>query len=155
MVFRQESEFPFGKIVAFYDGEKGFLKTPQGEQPLVGPFAAQVRGQLQRDYFALLQSNEMAGRSVNFVKEGELEIKDGDGPVIRYFYDTASMLPTKLLFTEGGVSAEMALSDFKEVGGLKLPMQLKITQNGQVSTQTVTDWKLNTGLTIAAMSSKD
>lgn len=155
MVFRQDSEFPFGKIVAFFDGEKGFLKTPQGEQPLVGPFAAQVRGQLQRDYFALLQSNEMAGRSVNFAKEGELEIKDGDGPVIRYFYDTTSMLPTKLLFAESGASAEMALGDFKEVGGLKLPMQLKITQNGQVSTQTVTDWKLNTGLTIAAMSSKD
>ncbi len=155
MIFRQDSEFPFGKIVAFFDGEKGFLKTPQGEQPLVGPFAAQVRGQLQRDYFALLQSNEMAGRSVNFVKDGELEIKDGDGPVIRYFYDTTSMLPTRLIFTEGGVSAEMALGDFKEVGGLKLPMQLKITQNGQVSTQTVTDWKLNTGLTLAAMSSKD
>jgi zinc protease len=155
MVFRQVNELPFGKIIAFFDGEKGFLKAPQGEQPLAGPFAAQVRGQLQRDYFALLQSNEVAGRSVNLVKEGELELKDASGSVLRFFYDPATMLPAKLAFTEGGITAETAYSDFKEVSGLKLPMTMKITQNGQVSTQTVTDWKLNTGLTVAAMSSKE
>jgi zinc protease len=155
MVFRQVNELPFGKIIAFFDGEKGFLKAPQGEQPLAGPFAAQVRGQLQRDYFAILQSNEVAGRSVNLVKDGELELKDASGSVLRFFYDPATMLPAKLAFTEGGVTAETAYSDFKEVSGLKLPMTMKIVQNGQVSTQTVTDWKLNTGLTVAAMSSKE
>jgi len=155
MVFRQVNELPFGKIIAFFDGEKGFLKAPQGEQPLAGPFAAQVRGQLQRDYFALLQSNEVAGRSVNLVQEGELELKDANGSVLRFFYDPKTMLPAKLGFTEGGVSAEVAYGDFKEISGMKLPMQLKITQNGQVSTQTVTDWKINTGLTIATMSSKE
>ena len=155
MVFRQESEFPFGKIIAFFDGEKGFLKTPQGEQPLVGPFAAQVKGQLQRDYLALLQSNEMAGRGVNLIKEGELEIKDSDGSPLRFFYDVKSMLPAKVAFMEGGVSAEMTYSDFKEVSGLQLPMQMKIIQNGQLSTQTVTSWKLNTGLTAASMSTKE
>ncbi len=155
MSFRQVNEFPFGKVIAFFDGEKGFLKAPQGEQPLVGPFAAQVKGQLQRDYFAILQSNEVAGRSVNLVKEGELELKDASGSVMKLFYDPMTMLPSKLAFTEGGMIAEMSYGDFKEVGGLKLPMQLKITQNGQVSTQTVTDWKLNTGLTVASLSSKE
>lgn len=154
MVFRQDSEFPFGKVVAFFDGEKGFLKTPQGEQPLVGPFAAQVKGQLQRDYFALLQSNEMPGRTVNLVKEGELEIKDGDAG-FRYFYDAKSMLPVKIAFTEGGVSAEMTYGDFKEIGGILIPMQMKIIQGGQISTQTVTDMKLNTGLNAATMGAKN
>ena len=146
---------PFGKIIAFFDGEKGFLKAPQGEQPLAGPFAAQVKGQLQRDYFAVLQSNEVKGRAVNLVREGELELKDDNGSVLLFSYDPKTMLPAKLAFTEGGVSAEVAYGNFKEVGGIQLPMQLKISQNGQVSTQTVTDWKLNTGLTIAAMSSKE
>ena len=155
MVFRQVNELPFGKIIAFFDGEKGFLKAPQGEQPLAGPFAAQVKGQLQRDYFAILQSNEVAGRSVNLVKEGELELKDANGSMLKLFYDPKTMLPSKLAFTEGGIGAEIGYGDFKEVSGLKLPMQLNITQNGQVSTQTVTDWKLNTGLTVAAMSSKE
>lgn len=155
MFFRQVNELPFGKIIAFFDGEKGFLKAPQGEQPLAGPFAAQVKGQLQRDYFVILQSNEVAGRSVNLVQEGEIELKDPSGSVMNLFYDPKTMLPSKLTFTEGGISAEIGYGDFKEVSGLKLPMQLKITQNGQVSTQTVTDWKLNTGLTVAAMSSKE
>jgi len=155
MVFRQVNELPFGKIIAFFDGEKGFLKAPQGEQPLAGPFAAQVKGQLQRDYFAILQSHEVAGRSVNLVKEGELELKDANGSMLKLFYDPKTMLPSKLAFTEGGIGAEIGYGDFKEVSGLKLPMQLNITQNGQVSTQTVTDWKLNTGLTVAAMSSKE
>jgi zinc protease len=155
MVFRQVNELPFGKIIAFFDGEKGFLKAPQGEQPLAGPFAAQVKGQLQRDYFAILQSNEVAGRSVNLVKEGELELKDASGSVLKLFYDPKTMLPAKLAFTEGGISAEIGYGDFKEVSGIKLPMQLKISQNGQTSTQTVTEWKLNTGLTVAVMSSKE
>lgn len=155
MVFRQVNELPFGKIIAFFDGEKGFLKAPQGEQPLAGPFATQVRGQLQRDYFALLQSNEVAGRTVNMVKEGELELKDASGAVLKLSYDPATMLPTKLAFTEGGFNAEVSYSDFKEVAGLKLPFKLSITQNGQVSTQTITDWKLNTGLTVAALSAKE
>jgi len=154
MVFRQVNELPFGKIIAFFDGEKGFLKAPQGEQPLVGPFAAQVRGQLQRDYFTLLQSNEVVGRSVNLVKEGELELKDASGTSLRFFYDPATMMPAKLAFVEGGINAEIAYGDFKEVSGIKLPMQLKISQNGQVSTQTITEWKLNTGLTIAVLSAK-
>jgi hypothetical protein len=155
MVFRQVNELPFGKIIAFFDGEKGFLKAPQGEQPLAGPFAAQVKGQLQRDYFAILQSNEVAGRSVNLVKEGELELKDASGSVLKLFYDPKTMLPAKLAFTEGGINAEIGYGDFKEVSGIKLPMQLKISQNGQTSTQTVTEWKLNTGLTVAVMSSKE
>lgn len=155
MVFRQVNELPFGKIIAFFDGEKGFLKAPQGEQPLVGPFAAQVRGQLQRDYFAILQSNEVAGRTVNLVKDGELELKDASGSVLKFYYDPATMLPAKLGFTEGGITAETTFTEFKEVDGLKLPTVLKITQNGQVSTQTVTEWKLNTGLTVEKMSARD
>lgn len=155
MVFRQVNELPFGKIIAFFDGEKGFLKAPQGEQPLAGPFAAQVRGQLQRDYFAILQSNEVKGRAVNLVRDGELELKDESGSVLHFFFDPKTMLPSKLAFTEGGVSAEVAYGGFREVSGIQLPMQLKISQNGQVSTQTVTDWKLNTGLTVAAMSSRE
>lgn len=155
MVFRQVNELPFGKIIAFFDGEKGFLKAPQGEQPLAGPFAAQVKGQLQRDYFAILQSNEVKGRAVNLVREGELELKDENGSVLHFFFDPKTMLPAKLAFTEAGVNAEVVFGGFKEVGGIQLPMVLKISQSGQVSTQNVTDWKLNTGLTLAAMSSRE
>lgn len=155
MVFRQVNELPFGKIIAFFDGEKGFLKAPQGEQPLAGPFAAQVRGQLQRDYFAILQSNELAGRTVNLIKDGELELKDASGVVMKFSYDPVTFLPAKLAFSEGGMSAEIQYGEFKEIAGLKLPTQLKISQNGQISTQTITEWKINSGLTLAGLSAKE
>lgn len=155
MVFRQVNELPFGKIIAFFDGEKGFLKAPQGEQPLAGPFAAQVRGQLKRDFLALLQSNEIPGRTVNLVKDGELELKDADGFLMRLGYDPQSFLPTSLSFTEGGMQADLKYSKYQEVAGLRLPMQVEISQNGQVTTQTITEWKLNTGLTLEALSKRD
>jgi zinc protease len=152
--FRQESDFPFGKVIAFFDGEKGFIKSPQGEQPLVGPFAAQVQGQLRRDYFAILLSNEMPGRTVNFVKDGELELKDPAGSLMNFYYDPATMMPAKLSFTEGPMKAEIAYKDFKEVDGIKLPMKSEISQMNQVTVQLVTDWKLNTGLTMEKLGAK-
>jgi len=155
MVFRQVNELPFGKIIAFFDGEKGFLKAPQGEQPLAGPFAAQVRGQLQRDYFALLLSNETASRTVNLVEEGIIELKDQTGPVLRFHYDPKTMMPAKLTFSEGGRNAEVAYNNFREVNGIKIPFEQKITQNGQATVQIITDFKINTGLTVAQMSAKE
>lgn len=155
MVFRQVNELPFGKIIAFFDGEKGFLKAPQGEQPLAGPFAAQVRGQLQRDYFALLLSNENSTRTVNLVEEGVLEFKDQTGPVLRFHYDPKTMMPAKLAFSEGGMNAEVAYGNFREVNGIKIPFEQKISQNGQSTVQTITDFKINTGLTVAQMSTKE
>ncbi|MBZ2184098.1 MAG: insulinase family protein [Bryobacter sp.] len=155
MVFRQVNELPFGKIIAFFDGEKGFLKAPQGEQPLAGPFAAQVRGQLQRDYFALLLSNETPSRSVNLVEEGIIELKDQSGPVLRFHYDPKTMMPAKLAFSEGGMNAEVAFGNFREVNGIRIPFEQKITQNGQSTVQTITDFKINSGLTLAQMSAKE
>jgi zinc protease len=152
--FRQESEFPFGKVIAFFDGEKGFIKSPQGEQPLVGPFAAQVQGQLRRDYFAIMLSNETAGRTVNFVKDGELELKDAAGALLKLSYDPATFLPSKLAFTEGPANAEIAYQEFKEVDGVKVPMKSAITQMNQTTIQVVTDWKLNTGLTMEKLGAK-
>jgi zinc protease len=153
-IFRQESTYPFGKVIAFFDGNTGFIKAPQGEQPLAGPFAAQVKGQLFRDYFSLLQSNSAAGRTVNFVKDGQLEIKDAAGALVNYFYDVKTMLPARIAFSEGGVTAEVTYSDFMEAGGLKVPGKQSINQMGQTNVQTYKEWKINTGLKAADLSAK-
>lgn len=157
-IFRQESTYPFGKVIAFFDGETGFIKAPQGEQPLAGPFAAQVKAQLFRDYFSLLQSNSVPGRSVNFVKadakEGQLEIKDPSGAIVNYFYDVTTMLPSRLAFSEGGTTAEVKYSNFIDAGGLKVPATQSIQQMGQTNVQNIKEWKINTGLKPADLSAK-
>jgi predicted Zn-dependent peptidase len=154
-LFRQTNELPFGKTIIFFDGEKGFLKGPQGEQPLPPPFAMQVRSQLSRDYFSLLTSAKRPGRTVNFVKEGQLEIADPGGAAIQLGYDPATMLISKVTVTENGMTGEYTMSDFKEFDGIQIPTKTVINQAGQTVTQIVTDYKLNSGLKPEQLSAKE
>lgn len=154
-IFRQVNELPFGKTIVYFDGEKGFLKAPQGEQPLPPPFIAQVKSQLSRDYLSLLQSAKRSGRTVNFVKDGQLEIADQGGATIQVAYDPATMLLSKISVTENGMTGEYTVSDYKEFGGIKLPTKTVINQGGQTVTQIVTDYKFNSGLKPEQLSAKE
>jgi predicted Zn-dependent peptidase len=152
--FRQTNELPFGKTIVYFDGAAGFIKTPQGEQPLPPPFIGQIKAQLARDIFSLMRSSQFAGRTVNFVSDGLLEIQDPDSPPVQLNYDPATFLITKLSLTQGGATQDTFFSDYKEVNGLKLPMRQEIKQAGQEVTQTVTEWKINSGLTVEQLGSK-
>ncbi len=154
-IFRQVNELPFGKTIVFFDGEKGFIKGPQGEQPLPPPFITQVKSQLSRDYLSLLQSANRPGRTVNFVKEGQLEIADQGGATIQVGYDPASMLLSKISVTENGMTGEYTLSDYKDFDGIKIPAKTVINQAGQSVTQVVTDYKFNSGLKPEQLSAKE
>jgi hypothetical protein len=153
--FRQTNELPFGKTIVFFDGEKGFLKAPQGEQPLPPPFVNQIRTQLSRDYFSLLGSAKRAGRTVNFVKDGLLEIADAGGLAIQLAYDPATLLLAKVSLQENGMAADYTMSDYKEFDGIKLPTKVVINQSGQTVTQVVLDYKFNTGLKPEQLSAKE
>lgn len=154
-IFRQVNELPFGKTIVYFDGEKGFLKAPQGEQPLPPPFIAQVKSQLSRDYLSLLQSAKRPGRTVNFVKDGQLEIADQGGATIQVSYDPATMLLSSISVTENGMTGEYTVSDYKEFDGIKLPTKTVINQGGQTVTQIVTDYKFNSGLKPEQLSAKE
>ncbi|GAB4407227.1 MAG: pitrilysin family protein [Bryobacter sp.] len=152
--YRQTNELPFGKVLVYYDGTQGFMKSPQGEQALPPPFIAQIKTQLAREYISLMRSSEVSGRQVNFVENGKLQIQDANGPVVTLSYDPATMLPAKVSLTVSGTEAEVAFSDFKEVDGLKLPGKQSIKQGPQEVTQVITEWKLNSGLTVEQLSAK-
>lgn len=154
-IFRQENVLPFGKIISFFDGEKGFLKAPQGEQPLTPPIINQLKNQLARDYFSVLRSNDNPGSSVNFVKDGELEIQQASGSAFKLFYNPATNLPQKLSFSEGGMEATYAYEDFKQVDGITVPGKQVVTQGPQSTTQVIVEWKFNTGLTVEKLSVKE
>ncbi len=158
-MLRQDVTLPFGKITSFFDGNEGWMKMPQGEQPLAGPMAAQIKQQLFAELFNLLRSNQVAGRTVNYAGEGTIEIAEGQ-LMAKLVVDEATGMPKmsvmQVTSPQGPVVIETAYSDFREIGGgLKFPFKSIVTQGGkQVSDATVSEMKANTGLTLEELSKK-
>lgn len=153
---RQESVLPFGKIISFFDGAStGWAKTPQGKMPLAGPVLNQVKQQLLQDFLSLLRSNQIEGRTVNYAGAGKLDITEGS-TTVQLVVDEATGLPVKLFADsvgpQGPVKLEMVYADFKDVGGIKYPHKMTVMQGGQkFSDNTITEIKVNTGVTLEAL----
>ena len=73
---RQDLELPFGKQSVFFNGQGGWMASPQGTQNLPPPLIKQVKGELFREIFGLALSDRDADRTVNAVGDNELEISD-------------------------------------------------------------------------------
>lgn len=148
--YRQESTLPFGTVVVYTDGKGGWLKTPQGEQPLAGPVMQQMQGQLFRDFLSVMKSNS-SGRKVNALGGGVVEITEG-AMTTKLTIDEKTGMPLKQMYTSPGMGGaptevEETYSDFKEFNGLKLPTKITVLQGGKpAATTTITEWKLNSGL---------
>ncbi len=159
-LLRQDVTLPFGKITSFFDGQQGWVKAPQGEQPLTGSGALQIQQQLFADLFNLLRSNQVQGRNVNYAGNGTLEITEG--PLMaKLVVDESSGLPAKSVMQitgpQGPVLIETAYSDFRDIGGgLKYPFKSQVTQGGKVvSDMTVAEMKANIGLKAEDLSKKE
>jgi len=158
--FRQESQFPAGKVAAYSDGNSGWIVTPQGTGPLTGAQLLQVRGDLFRLYFRLLTSDRIPGRTVNLVAENTLEISDETGQSARLEVDPATGLPRKLVYQSVHVAGPpMTVEDhylrFGEAGGIKVPFAIKVVQGGRDFAEiTVKDYRVNTGLKVEDLSKK-
>jgi zinc protease len=158
-LLRQDVTLPFGKISTFFDGASGWMKAPQGEQPIGGGQAEQIKQQLFADLLNLLRSNQVPSRTVNYAGEGTIEVTEG--PLMaKLVVDEASGLPRKsvmqVISPQGPVLIESTYSDFRDIGGgLKYPFTTVITQGGKtVSNQTVSEMKTNTGITVEELSKK-
>lgn len=151
--FRQDQELPFGKIIAAYDGKAGFLVTPQGTMAMPPPVVTQVEGEVFRNLFALMLSDRDATRKVNNTAPGMIEISGGEKHVAKVEFDAATGLMKKLMYVEqqmGGApqNVEESFSDWREVGGLKIPFAISITQGGnKLADVKVQDFKINSGVT--------
>jgi len=158
--FRQESQLPFGKIVVYSDGKSGWMATPQGVRPLPGPQVKQVREEMFRNYFRLLVSDRIPGRTVSSPEDGVLEISDADGNSVKVFIDDKTGLPAKEVYQsmqpmgQPGPTEEI-FGDFDETGGLKLPKKITVNQNGtKFAEVTILERKLNSGAKAEDLSKK-
>src|ERR1019366_2880749 len=94
---RQDVVLPFGKHSVFFQGESGWIATPQGVQNLPAAVIKQVQGEVFRELFGLALSDRDPGRTVVATGDNALEISDKQGNSIKIELD-ASGLPAKLMY---------------------------------------------------------
>jgi outer membrane lipoprotein-sorting protein len=140
---RQEQTLPFGKVIVFSDGKTGWIGTPQGVQEMPGEVLKQMQGEILRQLPAIFLADLMAGVTVNAVSDTAVEIS-GNGQSFRFEFDAATGLPAKMTYLDGGMEATEAYSDWREVGGIKLPFVSKL----DAGPLTVSEYKFNTGLKV-------
>jgi zinc protease len=149
--YRQDQVLPFGTVIAYVNGNKGWLSTPQGTQDMPAEIVKQAQGEAFRNFPAIILSDRIAGRTVNAVGPNTVEIS-GDGETVRIELD-ATGLPAKMLYRAPGANGAPtevteAMSDFREVSGLKVPFKVVIQQGTEsVGQATMTSYSFNTGLT--------
>jgi hypothetical protein len=155
-IFRQTQQLPFGKVVVYSDGSSGWMVTPQGQMPMEATVVKQVRGETFRQLVNVF-SNSV--NTVNAVGDHEIEVSDG-AETARIELDPATNLPSKMKYRSPGMGTGPAevvetYSDWKDVGGIKLPMHIVIEQNGKKFADVmVRDAKINTSLTREELSKK-
>jgi zinc protease len=157
---RQEQELPFGKIIAYTDGKSGWLSTPQGVQPMPAEILKQAQGEMFREPFSLMLSDRDLSRTVNAVAANTAEISSANGLSVRIEFDPATGLPARQLYVEPGATgapAETAdiFSDWRDVGGIKLPFKAIQQENGmKMLEMTVSEYKMNSGLSAVELSKR-
>jgi predicted Zn-dependent peptidase len=152
---RQDSTTPTGKFSVYSDGKTGWVASAQGSgsAPLVGVGLKQTQGDLFRVLFSLLTSDRIASRKVNSLDDRTVEISDGAGQISKLVFDPGTGLLQSILYdastADGQVSVIDTYSDYRDVGGIKLPFKGAITLAGRkFQDATIRNIQLNTGLKI-------
>jgi predicted Zn-dependent peptidase len=148
---RQDTTLPAGKYSVYSDGKTGWVASAQDSSALAGVQLKQVQGDLFRILFPLLLSDRAAGRKVNSLDDNTVEIGDGAGQIVKLVFDAGTGLLQNVLYdatTENGPAAVIdTYSDYREVGGLKLPYKVTVTLTGKKYQEvTIKSVRLNTGL---------
>lgn len=154
--FRQEGNYPFGKVIVYSDGKSGWMVTPQGTRALGPAETRQAEAELFRNWITLLQSGSNPERTVNDAGGNKIEISDKEGHSLLLAIDPATGLPRQETFAEsGGGSTEEAFSDWQASGGVRLPRKISIQRGGKhFADAVITDFRVNTGLSPDQMSKK-
>jgi zinc protease len=157
--FRQTQELPFGKVVAFYDGKSNWLASPQGTMEMPPPVLRQMQGEKMRSFVELLLADKNPNVTVNAVADDAVEIAPKQGDAVRVEFDPATGLPARYKYqsmgAQGPRSVVSSLSDWRDVSGIRLPYKLVVEQGGKKFAEaTVSEWKLNGGLTVEELSKK-
>ncbi len=157
---RYEQEDPSGKTIFYSDGEAGWLSTQQGMQPMTADVLHAAKGVIFRQTATLLMSDRDTSRLVKAIGDNAVEISTKDGLCVRLEFDPATGLLARQLYTETSADGsrrerEEELSDWRDVGGVKMYFKGALRENGAKMLElNVSEWKINSGLTIEQLSGK-
>jgi len=157
---RQEQETPFGTMKFYSDGNSGWLATPQGVEAMPAGVLKLAKGVIFRQLFTLMLSAGDASRSVKAVSDHDVKISMADGQSVLVEFDPATGLPARQLYTESGATGSPAerveiFSDWRDAGGIKMPYGAVQLENGiKMLEVTVSEYRLNTGITPQALSQR-
>ena len=142
---RQEMSMPFGTIVTVFDGEKGWIVSPQGIQDLPESQLREVKSELFRGRFHLFLADDlrvqfMGEESVDNKKVGVILISDPAGNQVKMYVDQKTYLPLKESYhgttMMGPATVEQIFSDYREVSGVRVPFSIKSFANEQKMAET-------------------
>jgi zinc protease len=152
--FRQEQEMPFGKLIAYTDGKTGWLSTPQGVMNMPAEVLRQAQGELFRRLPALVLASRNPALRVNAVGENAVEVSESSQSV-RLELDSATGLPARLQYQEGGTQVVESYSDWRETGGVRMPFRIVLEQSGnRIAEASVTEYRFNSGVTADELGKK-
>jgi predicted Zn-dependent peptidase len=151
---------PMGEMSQGYDGKSGWMRSPQGVRDIPQAQLGEFEAGTFRDTVHILQNIDNTAYSVQSLGAAEIEGKQvevvavGDTKrnlQVKLFVDPKTNLPVKKAYNGAFMGApgemEEIYSDYREVGGLKLPHAVVLNQDGQKrGQQKVTELIVNPGL---------
>ncbi|MGA8594854.1 MAG: pitrilysin family protein [Bryobacteraceae bacterium] len=144
--FREEQQRGPVTITLFVDGNSGWVNTPRGTQELPADAQQQIRSQVSRQLTSLLPQLANESNAV-LTGDGKVQIKTADGNPVTFAIDPASGLIKSLSYAEEGGAVVENFSDWRDVGGIKLPFKSEVIKDGKpVQTAVASEIKINTNL---------
>ena len=140
---RSEISMPFGQLTQVLNGDKAWAIGPQGTQDLDESQKNDMKKSLFRDMIRLFQMSESEVLIVQALGETEIEgkstegilIKDDEGNSLKVYLDKETHLVVKREYQgttmRGVATMEEFLSDYRDVGGIKVPFHLDIKADGE------------------------
>ena len=140
---RSEINMPFGEVVMVVNGEKGWIKAPQGIQDLPESQLKDMKKGLERDTIYLLQNIKKEGIKIQAIAPEEIEgkkaevvlITDKKGNSIKLAIDPETGLILKKSYQGktmmGPAKLDEFYSDYREVSGIKIPFHIVVNSNGK------------------------
>lgn len=152
---RQDIELPFAKQSVYSNGSTGWLITPQGAMGMTPPVLKQIHGEVFRQLPPLAMSDRDPERTVNYAGDNTVEITAKDGEDVKIVVDEKTGLPARIVYEGSQGAVDQAFSDWRDVNGIQLPYAWTIMQGDKkFASVTVTDYKVNSGLTEQEISKK-